>query len=346
MKRLILILCLVSNLGFVSVAQQSSTFPTLAGPYLGQKQPGIIPEIFAPGIICTGMMERDITISKDGKEIYYGFSTGRLTTIMFTRLSKDGWTEPEIAPFALDQKFSYLEPCLSSDGKRIFFLTNHPSTGKEPKPRWAYQNIWVADRLPDGSWGKPYDPDSTINGNKLQYYPSLTNDGTMYFTRHDAQTKRNAICRSRFINGKFTEAEELPAKINQEGTTPYNAFISPDESFLIVCIDGRKNDANPGAANYYVFFRNNDDSWSDGVLLGPEINMKGSNAVSASISPDGKYLFFAAQKVAPRFEDADKITTLSKILESINSPQNGNYDIYWVDSKIIEDLSPKKIQTD
>lgn len=39
----------------LSAAQPENTgkteFPVMEGPYLGQKPPGIVPEIFAPGII-------------------------------------------------------------------------------------------------------------------------------------------------------------------------------------------------------------------------------------------------------------------------------------------------------
>jgi hypothetical protein len=38
-------------------------FPKLTGPYLGQKPPGMKPEIFAPGIVSTGMYERDMAVT-------------------------------------------------------------------------------------------------------------------------------------------------------------------------------------------------------------------------------------------------------------------------------------------
>ena len=69
---------------------------------------------------------------------------------------------------------------------------------------------------------------------------------------------------------------------------------------------------NPGKANYFIFFRDEKDAWSDGLPFGPEINMKGSAALSSFVSPDGKYLFFAARS-----------------------------DIWWVDAKVIEALKEK-----
>jgi len=34
--------------------------------------------------------------------------------------------------------------------------------------------------------------------------------------------------------------------------------------------------------------------------------------------------------------------TLESIKEYLNNPQNGNYDIYWVSTGVIEALRPKK----
>lgn len=312
----------------------AAAFPALQGPYLGQKPPGTVPEIFAPGVVCTGLMERDVAISPDGREIYFGIGFGDTLAIMVSRCRDDRWSEPEIAPFAADPNFLHFEPCLSPDGNRVFFLTNRPVKGQEPKPGWANQNIWAADRKPDGSWGEPYDPGPAINGGETQqFYPSMSRNGTLYFARKSGRPAKLAIWRARPAGAAFAEAEKLPDQINGKGT-PYNASIAPDESYLIACIDGRPYDANPGFANYFVFFRDKDDRWSEGVPLGPEVNMNASTAVSSSVSPDGKYLFFAAQKTAGGLERK----TLRQIIAANGGVQNGNYDIYWVSTETLEKL--------
>jgi hypothetical protein len=336
MRRTVLICCLALLLA-ANASSKNKDFPKLTGPYLGQRPPGMTPELFAPGIVCTGMMERDVAISPDGSEIYFGVTFGNIVTIMWTRLLETGWSEPEVAPFASDANYFHFEPALSADGRRIFFLSNRAGAGKEPKPGWAYQGIWAADRRADGSWGEPYDPFPALNGEAQQFFPSLTRGGTIYFTRMDPKTRKPAVCRSRIVNGEYAAVEKLPDKVNGSGT-PYNAFIAPDEGYLIACVDGRPYDANPGEANYFVFFRDEADHWSDGIPLGPEINMKGSTAMSPYVSPDGKYFFFAAQKTAARFSGPLKGRTLAWLLEMNGSCQNGNYDIYWVDAGIITKL--------
>lgn len=347
MKKLVNIFkILIGEIGLLALIASSCSCPLdkhsqdLKGPYLGQKTPGTVPELFAPEVIATGFNERDITISPDGKEIFYGLLTSRHITIMYTRLAEGKWTEPEIAPFARNSSFYYLEPCISPDGNKIYFLSTMPPAGKETKPRWTYQNIWAADKQQDGSWGEAYNPDTILNRLNSQFYPSLTLTGTIYFTRSDEKTGKSVILRARKNGTGFSEPELLPPVINGNANI-FNAFISPDESFLIGCVDNKSNKINPGFDNYYIFFRDKNDNWSEGISFGPEVNIKGSNAISASVSPDGKYLFFAAQKVSEEMQGKSKIMALSNMIEYINNPQNGNYDIYWISSKILDELKPK-----
>jgi ketosteroid isomerase-like protein len=315
-------------------------FPRLQGPYLGQPLPGRTPALFAPGIVSAGNLERDVALSPDGRELYFGVAVGQLMTILWTRWRAEGWTEPEVAPFAADPRYLHFEPCLSADGQRMYFLTNRPGQGEQEKPGWAYQHIWAVDRQPDGAWGEPYDPGPVLNGGGQQFYPSLTRGGTLYFTRVDAATGKPAIFRSRPVQGKLSAPERLPDAVNGQGT-PYNASIAPDESYLIAPVDGRPVAGNPGLANYFVFFRDKADRWSEGVPLGPEINLPGSRATSASVSPDGKVLFFAAQRTDARFGGARRGWRLSDLQRLAQSSQNGDHDIYWVDARILEDLRPK-----
>jgi tetratricopeptide (TPR) repeat protein len=68
----------------------------LQGEYLGQKPPGLKPEVFAPGIVSTrGGHEFSCTFSPDGKEFYFN----RGPDIFVCRWEKEGWTAPEPAPF-------------------------------------------------------------------------------------------------------------------------------------------------------------------------------------------------------------------------------------------------------
>ncbi len=60
---------------FTSYAQQDD-FPVFKGPYIGQKTPGMTPEVFAPGIISTEeKYELNSVFSLKEDEFYYEIST-------------------------------------------------------------------------------------------------------------------------------------------------------------------------------------------------------------------------------------------------------------------------------
>ena len=53
----------------------ASLIPTLlgaqTGPYLGQTPPGTTPKLFAPGVVSTGLYERDFAVAPEGREFFY-----------------------------------------------------------------------------------------------------------------------------------------------------------------------------------------------------------------------------------------------------------------------------------
>jgi hypothetical protein len=318
--------------------RDSTRFPELAGPYLGQKPPGSVAELFAPGLISTGLYERDCAISRDGKEIYHGVFIGGWATILVTRNIEGRWTEPAILPFASDPEFNCVEPCLSADGNRLFFLSTLPPAGENPKRGWGHQNIWVVDRKADGSWGKPYDLGLPINTPDQEYFPSITRDGTLYFSRSVSGTT-SAIYRSRLVNKVYSQPEKLPSSVNGPWSI-YNACIAPDESYLIGCVSGKDTTLPKNVARYFISFRSGDGSWSELIDMGDMINPPGSTALSPSISPDGKYFFFSlSQPIASA--SLKNLKKLSDILKIHSSPFNGSANIHWVSTQFLDELKKK-----
>lgn len=312
-------------------------FPVLRGPYLGQKPPGPVPEVFAPGVINTGMFVRDVAMTPDGREFYFGLAAGGYawSTICVTRLVDGRWTPPEVMPHMEDPRFLNFEPCISPDGSKFYFLSTRPDAAAGDKER-GDQDIWVMDRAGDG-WGIPYNLGGPVNTAGEEYFPSVTRDGTLYFTRTESDGRTSAIYRSRFMEGRFLEPEKLPPQVNC-GTTRYNAFIAPDESYIIVPAAGRKDSL--GGTDYYVVFRGADDSWSEPVHLGPAVNSPAGQEFSPYVSPDGKYFFFMSNRFLPREHWPAKLT-YAALREAAGRAPNGQSAIYWMDAGFIETLRPK-----
>ena len=107
-----------------STCTRQSDFPVLKGAYLGQKPPGMTPEIFAPGIISTGHHDGSITFSSDGKELFYHFGGLGRMVILFMKQEGDRWTAPQVAPFS--GKYRDGEPHFSHDGNKLLFRSTRP----------------------------------------------------------------------------------------------------------------------------------------------------------------------------------------------------------------------------
>lgn len=314
-------------------ASQTSSVPQLRGPYLGQEPPGLEPRLFAPGVVSTGLATRDIAITPDGNELYFSVTLGAKTMIMVTRQVGGVWTEPEVAPFS--GRYLDIEPTISADGQRLFFLSTRPQTGQEEKSGWVYQDIWVVDRKGDG-WGEPYNLGPPVNSDAPEYFPSITADGTLYFTR-EGEDRVSLTYRSRLVDGVYTEPELLPPQVNC-GSNRFNVCVARDESFAIVPAVGR--DDGFGGVDYYVVFRDDDDTWSEPVNMGPRINQAAGREWSASLSPDGKYLFFMSSRTDEEVDLPLTGRSITELLELSTQPGQGSSDIWWVSADVIEHLRP------
>ncbi len=315
------------------VVTTASTFPELRGPYMGQKTPGLEPELFAPGLVSTGLRTRDVAMTPDGTELYFTVMFSGRAAILVTRQIDGVWTEPVVAPFS--GRDSDGEPAISPDGRRFFFLSSRPGPDREPKPGWGYQDIWVMDREGDG-WGEPHMVGPPISTEAAEFYPSVTRDGTLYFTRQ-APDGVHWILRSRLVDGHYTEPERLGPEVNC-GTNRFNAYVAPDESFVIVPAVGREDSL--GGADYYIVFRSKDDTWSQPVNMGPKINSATGREWSTSLSPDGKFLFFMSSRTTSEAEPVLTGRPLADLVKLSTEPGHGSAGIWWVDAGIIEQLRP------
>ena len=274
--------------------------PKLKGDYLGQKKPGLKPEIFAPGIISTSELnERDVSFSSDGKEFYFTqWPQDGDWDVMYMKQENGRWTEPCRASFSGD--YNEAEAFFTPDEKQIFFISNRPKEGDGNPETWE---IWFVER--EGKeWGTPRILGSPFEGG---FYTTFTKDRVMYYTAINAEN--TDLYLSKYCNGKFGKPERLGDNVNT-GKDEYNSFIAPDESYLIFTSDGWGN--SYGEDDLYICFRREDGTWTKARNMGPGVNSSARD-YCPSVSPDGKYFFFSSRR-------------------------GGKEDIFWVDAKIIENL--------
>jgi hypothetical protein len=311
----------------------NSSFPTLTGDYFGQTPPGPEPELFAPGFITTGMPTRDVVITPDGNEIYYAISTPShdFSTIVASYRIDGVWTKPEVAAFSSDSRWKWAEPMISPDGQHFFFVTTKPDPSSADDVERDDYDIWMMDRT-DTGWSEPYNPGPPLNSPTNEFYPSVTSDGTVYFTRA-GENRSESIFRCRLVDGQYQEAELLPSQVNC-GSGRFNAFIAPDETYIIIPAFGLEN--TYGGVDHYISFRSEQDTWTEPLNMGNRVNSSNMNEWSATVTHDGKYLFFMSGR-RPNFDDKAPLD-YGRMLDMRNAPQNGQTDAYWMDASVIEDL--------
>lgn len=307
--------------------------PELTGEYLGQTPPRLNVELFAPGIVSTGLPESGVAVSPNGNEIFWPVFIKGLEVIITTRLEDGRWTDPEVAPFA--SRFNDGWPSFHPDGSKLFFHSNRALDGSDAKD--SVVNIWYVEK-DDSGWGEPRPVASPVNGNGFVCCASVSESGSLYYSKKIEEGE--IIYRSRFVDGQYIAPEPLPEIVNY-GRFQIHAVIAPDESYLVLPLARRDDTINSGV-NYYAFFRDSDDTWSGPINLGETIN-DGRTGGTPSISSDGEYFFFEANSERDYLDEFDSKKTYAELRDiAISQPSHRSGDVYWISSTYIDNLRPER----
>lgn len=318
---------LLSILFFVVInshAQQSKN-TSFNNSYFNQPLPADTPVVFAPNVISNELSNRDMAISPKGDELFYTIQYGRglISVIMHSKKTNGKWSTPDVASFS--GMYNDLEPAFSYDGTKLYFVSNR-SLNNEHKTK--DYDIWFVTKQ-NGEWVNQQNVGAPVNSEKDEFYPSLTKHGDIYFTRAvDAREEDILFCK--FNNGKYEEVQALPDAINSVNDE-FNAFIDPDEQFIIFSVYGRKDDN--GGGDLYISKKNEKGEWMQAVNLNVPVNSKYLD-YCPYITPDKKYFFFISNRhdIKLPFHKNQNIESLQTLL---HSPLNGYDNIYWMNAEAI-----------
>lgn len=311
MTRLVITLFIVSPL--LSAAQLK--LPALNNP------PSAV-AMLGEGTLSTTINERDFALSPDGTEIFYTISTPRSTfqTIVYSKkTSKGEWSLPEVASFA--GEYSDLEPVFSHDGNTLYFSSNRPLTGSEAKDF----DMWKVIRT-SGGWSKPENLGPIVNTEADEFYPSVARNGNLYFTAaYKGGPGREDIYVSEFKSNQYQKPIALDTMVNSK-LYEFNAFVDPDEQYILFTSYGRKDDS--GGGDLYMATKDAAGKWK------PAQNLKELNSKQIDycpfVSPDGKTLFFTSERHQLPVSFNSGKATFQKVKDISNSPLNGTGNIYWI----------------
>jgi ankyrin repeat protein len=282
--------------------QSPARFPKLSGPYLGQSSPGMIPRLFAKGIVsCRQGMYGTIVFSPALDEAFWKPEDKNMFS---TKIVNGDWSVPRAFPNPEDDAVNV--PFYSFDGRRLYFMRGKLGTSGFLEK----ESIWYIERTgPEWSAPKPFDP--IINSQSMHWQFSMDRAGNVY-------TSADNIFCARFENGKYLAPERLPPPINENHTEKdqyrsgeFDPFISPRGDYLIFT-------KLKEGFGLFVSFRKKDGAWTEPRNLSEKLQTEGSDS-AAKVSPDGKYLFF----------------------QSVRKGSGASRGLFWVDARVIDSLRSK-----
>lgn len=294
-----------------SCGQPIKDFSASKNAYFGQKPPGLVPEIFAPGIVSdTSWAEHcQVAISPKGDEIFWSAWSSKYPPadtsmknseqIYFSEFENGVWTKPALAVFVKD----YLTilnggPSFTPDGNRIYFY----STGRDGS--LGAKDVWYVDRTENG-WSKAINAGEPLNTPDGDWTPSFTKNGNAYHMGNYSSNRNEKPLKFKYSNGKFAKPDTVI--IHPDFRPAWAMYVSPDESYMI--FSGIHSEGF-GSLDLYVSFKTDDNAWGTPINMGDKINTEKMERFPV-VSPDGKYLFFMRH--------------------------TETQDIFWVSTDIIED---------
>jgi len=281
------------------------------GKYLGQDPPGTEARVFAPDVVSTDAHEVMFGFFDDGTKFFFertplDFDADWIHAPVYRAEISDGrWSEP--VKSAITGRPWYLDFPDAPEGTVVVFPWRKNLDGSGP-PRDI--DVWRVSKGESG-WGEPVRLGPPVNVDSFDSSPALSGSDMLYFfSDRDSGFGGLDLYRAALGVSRSSEAENLGRMINTE-FNEHDPAIAPDESYLVYCSN---RPGGYGENDLYVSYRTPEGEWTAPSNLGERVNTAGDDT-RPNLTADGKYLFF-------------------------NSTVSGSRDIYWVDSRIIEELRP------
>lgn len=296
--------------------------------FLLPEEPSVTSRILASGLISTGLDEVNGSFSLDFHEFYFTvFHRNDISAILVTRYSGGVWRYPEVVHFS--GIYQDADPHVSPCGKRIYFSSTRPLEVGGRDDVW---NLWYVDRL-DDEWSKPVP--IVLDSNRHERHPTISNSGTLYF-QADYGTSlvtfdflaTNIYYAIPNVSG-WDAPMKLQAPVNSDHAD-YSPFISPDDSFIIFASN---RPGGYGNSDLYIANRNEDGIWGNVRNLGSSVNSS-ENDHYPSLSPDGRFIFFASNRKLEQPIPAGRInyTYFKRVALGAG---NGLNDIYFAGTSVL-----------
>lgn len=269
------------------------------------------PRFFAPGVVTIPEATTyRPTFTPDGRTAIYSLEVGGGYVLVQTRMRGGRWGEPEVLPFS--GRHSDAEGVLSADGSRFVFASQRPREGDAPR---ADYDLWEVTRDASGRWGAPRHMDALATP-AHELYPSLTRDGTLYFTRSTADG--SDLFRAAGGGVGAEPVREVNTDRRETGV-----FVDPGGTLLLF----ESNRAGSlGGTDIFVSCREG-TAWGAARPLPAPVNSP-ANETSAVLSPDGRTLYFTSNRRSPDAPRLGEALRYRDLLRRLRQPGKGLWHTY------------------
>jgi outer membrane protein OmpA-like peptidoglycan-associated protein len=199
--------------------------------YMKREAAGWGKPVAVPPPINSKDNEGAISISVDGQTVYYSMCRRPdgygVCDIYSSELQGTTWSAPKNLGSALNSPEWDAQPSIAPDGLTMYFSSRRIGSidGSE--------DIWVAYKNTDGTWGKPINLGSPVNTAGSERSPFIANDGkTLYFSSngHPGFGGHDLFMTRKQDDGTWSEPVNLGSPINSSG----------DDEFLTIPAKGDK----------------------------------------------------------------------------------------------------------
>lgn len=268
---------------------------------------------------------RDFCISSDENEVFFSIQSPNQELSQIVVVKNKKWKNPILLSFC--DGYSYLEPFLSKDGNKLYFASNRPHNQTDTTK--SNFDIWYVERKSSNNdWSEPINIGNPVNTENDEFYPTLADNGNLYFTMDSklGLGKDDIYC-CKWNGTEYSKPILLNNNINSDGYE-FNAFISKDESFIIYTKYNSKD--GYGSGDLYISRKDVNNQWKLAENMGNTINTKYMEYCPFYDS-NTNTLYFTSKRanLLPR-----KFQDIELYLETITGSHNGLSKIYKYKLKI------------
>jgi hypothetical protein len=232
--------------------------------YLNQPKPGDTPVIFGKGKISVeGKNTHACVFAPDGKSFVFSRYPDKKSYMMV--FNNGQWSD------ITEAFFNGKETCFSQYGDKVFYYRD--------------ADIYYNEKQENG-WGSSINIGSSINTSDMEYFPSVTYNGTLFFSR-GLHWNDSKIMFSILNNGSYSSPVDIGLPVNNGGAL--HAYVALNMSYMIF---NSPREGSYTKLDLWISFRNTDGLWTNPQNLGKAFNSDADAILCPTVTPDGKYLFF------------------------------------------------------